>query len=183
MSASDAPSALEGSPRFELRIPSPADADAWFQLFDDPEVMRYIGDGRIQSHEWYQDFALRQRVLEAKSGLCLFALVRRRPNRDTVAGFVGLQPWTQPWGPTGRIEMGWRLGLAHQGAGLATAAARECLARAAASGIHDPIAMIDVQNRASVAVAQKLGMVALDEVDALSGARVAVFGFPSRAEV
>ncbi|WP_216363431.1 GNAT family N-acetyltransferase [Subtercola boreus] len=177
------PNGLGDAPSYELRIPSPADAEAWFELFDDPDIMRYIGDGRVQPREWYQAFAARQRVLEAETGLCLFALVRRGPNHDMVAGFVGLQPWTQQWGPTGRIEMGWRLGLAHQGAGLATAAARECLARAAASGIHDPIAMIDVQNRASVAVAQKLGMVVLDEVDAPSGARVAVFGFRSRAEV
>ncbi|MDF2442632.1 MAG: hypothetical protein JWR01_835 [Subtercola sp.] len=163
--------------------------------------MRYIGDGRLQPREWYQAFALRQRVLAGETGLCLFALVRRMPETGavagseigskagtvagskagTVAGFVGLQPWTQPWGPTGRIEMGWRLGRAHHGAGLATAAARECLARAAAAGIHDPIAMIDVRNRASTAVARKLGMVPLDEVDAPTGARVAVFGFGARA--
>lgn len=183
---------------FELRIPSPADADAWFALFDDPAVMRYIGDGRLQPREWYQAFALRQRVLAEETGLCLFALLRsdvagagegqggaggagRSADpplpHSVVAGFVGLQPWTAPWGPTGRIEIGWRLGAAHQGLGLATAAAEECLVKAAAAGIREPVAMIDVQNRASIAVAERLAMEKLDEVGSPSGARVAVYGF------
>ncbi|WP_281279799.1 GNAT family N-acetyltransferase [Subtercola boreus] len=179
-------------------MPSPADAGAWHRLFDDAEVMRFIGDGRVRSPEWYQEFAARQRLLAADTGLCLFALVRVDDRGDgearadtpasgaghaaaaglgTVAGFVGIQPWTQPWGPTGRPEIGWRLGVEHQGLGLATAAARECLARAAATGIQNPVAMIDVRNIASIAVARKLGMQSLDEIDAPTGARVAVYGF------
>ncbi|RFA20252.1 GNAT family N-acetyltransferase [Subtercola boreus] len=163
-------------PAFELRVPLEGDADAWFALFDDAEVMRYIGDGRVQPLEWYRAFVTRQQALALETGLCLFSLVRTGTAGE-VAGFVGLQPWTKPWGPTGRLELGWRLGPAHRGLGLATAAARVCLARAATRGIRQPVSMIDADNTASIAVASRLGMTLQSEHVSPSGARVLAYGF------
>ncbi|PPF83391.1 GNAT family N-acetyltransferase [Subtercola sp. Z020] len=163
-----------------MRVPTAADAEAWFELFADAEVMRFIGDGRVQPLEWYRAFVARQQALAADTGLCLFSLVLDVAGGTTaVAGFAGLQPWTQPWGPTGRTEVGWRLGAAHQGRGLATAAARLCLTRAGARGIHDPVAMIDAGNAVSIAVARKLGMAPESEHTSPTGARVLAFGFGS----
>ena len=173
-------------PAFELRVPTDADAEAWFRLFDDPAVMRYVGDGGVRPLGWYQEFVRRQQALAAETGLCLFAVVRsggkdaRLPGDagpGVVAGFVGLQPWSQPWGPTGRTEIGWRLGVEHQGSGLATAAARLCLTRAVARGIPNPVSMIHAANLASIAVARKLGMAPQQEHVSPQGAPVVEYGF------
>ncbi|MEF2978187.1 GNAT family N-acetyltransferase [Subtercola sp. YIM 133946] len=177
-------------PRFELRVPLDADAEAWFHLFDDPEIMRYVGGGAVQPLLWYRDFVVRQQGFAATLGVCLFALVVPGPTGEwttvdgttvdgtTVAGFVGLQPWSRPWGPPlGRLEIGWRLGAEFHGRGLATAGAREALARGVAAGVESPIAMIDELNGPSIAVATKLGMTRLDLFDAPDSARVGMWGF------
>ncbi|UFS60078.1 GNAT family N-acetyltransferase [Subtercola endophyticus] len=91
------------------------------------------------------------------------------------AGFVGLQPWTRPWGPVGRIEIGWRLGVAFQGRGLATAGAQAALERGRAAGIDSPVALIDLRNAPSIGVATKLGMTCECEFDAPDGVRVGMW--------
>ncbi|MCI9889811.1 GNAT family N-acetyltransferase [Micrococcales bacterium 31B] len=135
-----------------LRVPRAEDAAAFHALFDDPEVMRYIGDGSLRPLDWYVDFVARQRTASDETGVCLFAI---RVGGETV-GFAGVQRWSQPWGPAGEPEIGWRLGRAHWGRGFATAAARESLGRARALGI-EPFSMIHVENAASMRVAGRLG--------------------------
>jgi RimJ/RimL family protein N-acetyltransferase len=49
-----------------LRVPTGEDALRWCELFDDPEVMRYIGDGSCRDLAYYDDLvrmAARPRVL------------------------------------------------------------------------------------------------------------------------
>ncbi|GGF25330.1 GNAT family N-acetyltransferase [Subtercola lobariae] len=183
------------SPEFQLRVPLDSDAAEWFRLFDDAEVMRYISNGATQTLEWYVDFVARQQHLASTTGVCLFALTVLRPGseapdaRRQVAGFVGLQPWSRPWGPVGRIEVGWRLGREFQGRGLATAGACAALAlyrhradladspRASDQPPADrtPIAMIDVRNTASMRVATKLGMSEREVFTAPDGVRAALW--------
>jgi RimJ/RimL family protein N-acetyltransferase len=76
-----------------LRVPTAEDADAWAELFDDPEVMRYVGTGELRNREWYRAFVRRQQGLADTTGLCLFTVLVG----GEVAGFAGIQPWTQPW--------------------------------------------------------------------------------------
>jgi RimJ/RimL family protein N-acetyltransferase len=137
-----------------LRVPTAEDADAWAELFDDPEVMRYVGTGELRNREWYRAFVRRQQGLADTTGLCLFTVLVG----GEVAGFAGIQPWTQPWGPTGEPEIGWRLGRRFWGSGTATAAAREVLDRARALGLPHVVALTHAENAASLAVARKLGL-------------------------
>ncbi len=138
-----------------LRVPTAGDAGAWFELFDDPEVMRFVGDGTVRGHDYYVELVDRQRALAASTGLCLFsALVDGR-----VVGFTGIQPWTRSWGPTGEREIGWRLGRSFWGRGYASRAAGVAVERARAGGVVRLVAMIHEENTPSFAVARRLGMV------------------------
>ena len=62
------------------------------------------------------------------------------------------------WGPTGQIELAWRLGCAFWGEGIATRAARQVMGELADAGHQQVYAVIHTRNRASAAVAQRLGM-------------------------
>ena len=138
----------------DLRVPTAEDATLWTALFDDDEVMRFVGNGERRDHAYYVGLVERQRSLAADSTLCLFSvLVEGR-----VAGFAGVHPWSHEWGPTGRPEIGWRLGRAFWGRGLATEAARTVVERARAAEVPQLISMIHESNSASFGVARKLGM-------------------------
>ncbi len=60
--------------------------------------------------------------------------------------------------PDGLIEVAWHLHPDHQGRGLATEAAAAVLAAAAAAGIEQVLALTDLDNVRSQAVAARLGM-------------------------
>jgi RimJ/RimL family protein N-acetyltransferase len=59
---------------------------------------------------------------------------------------------------SGPIEVGWHLHPDHQGQGLATEAAQAVLGAAARAGIGQVLALTDLDNLASQAVAERLGM-------------------------
>jgi RimJ/RimL family protein N-acetyltransferase len=155
-----------------LRVPTAADSEVWAELFDDAEVMRYVGTGEVRDRAWYAAFVSRQQELAAATGLCLFSVLVG----DEVAGFTGVQPWTQPWGPTGEPEVGWRLGRRFWGRGTATAAARTALDRARSLGVARVVAVVHAQNAASLAVARKLGLTEEAALRAPSGAPVLQYG-------
>jgi RimJ/RimL family protein N-acetyltransferase len=137
-----------------LRVPTGDDAQTWWQLFDDPAVMRFIGTGELRDRGWYERFVEKQQSLAAGTGLCLFSVVVS----GRVAGFTGIQRWDHPWGPTGTPELGWRLGRDFWGHGYAANAARIALDLAREQRIRRVVAMIQDGNDASIAVARKLGM-------------------------
>jgi RimJ/RimL family protein N-acetyltransferase len=137
-----------------LRVPTEGDAATWTTLFDDDQVMRFIGRGERRDLAYYVGLAERQRSLAADSGLCLFSVVVA----GEVAGFAGVHPWSHGWGPTGLPEIGWRLGRAFWGYGHATRAARAVVDRARVTEVPQLISMIHESNTASFGVARKLGM-------------------------
>ena len=73
-------------------------------------------------------------------------------------GTIPLLPLTDASGPTGLIEVGWHLHPQHQGQGLATEAAAAVMAAAANAGMEQFLALTDLDNIASQAVAARLGM-------------------------
>ncbi len=155
-----------------LRVPTAEDAGVWARLFDDAEVMRYIGTGEVRDRAWYAAFVQRQQELAESTGLCLFAVLVG----GEVAGFTGIQPWTQPWGPTGVREVGWRLGRRFWGRGIATEAGRTVLDRARALEAPRVVAMVHADNAASLAVARKLGLTEEAALHAPSGTPVLQYG-------
>jgi len=154
-----------------LRVPTAEDAAAWTDLFD-AEVLHYVGTGEVRDRAWYAAFVERQQELAATTGLCLFSVLVA----DEVAGFTGIQPWTQPWGPRGVPEVGWRLGRRFWGRGCATAAGRTVLDRARGLGVPRVVALVHAQNAASVAVARRLGLTEQAALRAPSGAPVVQYG-------
>jgi RimJ/RimL family protein N-acetyltransferase len=141
-------------PVVRLRVPTDEDAVAWHRLFDDPDVMEFHG-GKSAGLSVYEELTARQRRHDAELGFCLWTMV---DESGQVLGFTGAQPWPQDWGPTGEIEIGWRLGREHWGKGYATAAAQMTLERLRAAQVPSVVAMVLAGNTRSIAVTQRLGM-------------------------
>lgn len=148
-------------PDVRLRVPTDEDAHAWHRLFDDPEVMEFLGGPAELS--MYEEFTARQRMHDAQLGYCLWTLL---DGDGEVLGFTGAQPWpaTKPWGPVGEIEIGWRLGRSAWGQGYAYAAALTTLSRLREAGVPHVVAMINAENHRSAAVAERLGMTLTETV-------------------
>ncbi|GHD94005.1 GNAT family N-acetyltransferase [Streptomyces naganishii] len=141
-------------PVVRLRVPTDEDAVAWHRVFDDPDVMEFQG-GRPAELSVYEELTARQRRHDAERGFCLWTML---DESGRVVGFTGAQPWEREWGPTGEIEIGWRLGREHWGRGYVTAAARTTLERLRAAGLTSVVAMVDARNTRSIAVTERLGM-------------------------
>jgi len=141
-------------PDVQLRVPTDEDAFAWHRIFADPDVMEFHG-GRAAELSVYEELTARQRRHDAEHGFCLWTML---DESGEVIGFTGAQPWPHNWGPTGQIEIGWRLGRAHWGRGYVTAAAHTALERVRAAGVTDVVAMVNARNERSIAVTRRLGM-------------------------
>ncbi|MFJ4779863.1 GNAT family N-acetyltransferase [Streptomyces sp. NPDC088762] len=155
-------------PVVRLRVPTDEDARAWHRVFDDPEVMEFLGGPAEPSV--YEEITARQRMHDAQLGYCLWTLMDAE---GTVLGFTGAQPWPREkaWGPVGEIEIGWRLGRAAWGRGYAYAAALATLERVREAGVPEVVAMIDDANARSIAVAERLGMTLADRFPLPGGRR------------
>ncbi|MFI5827509.1 GNAT family N-acetyltransferase [Streptomyces sp. NPDC051578] len=141
-------------PAVQLRVPTDEDAHAWHAVFDDTDVMEFLGGPAELS--LYEEFTARQRMHDARLGYCLWTLLDAE---GAVIGFTGAQPWPrEDWGPVGEIEIGWRLGRSAWGKGYAYAAALATLDRLREAGVPRVVAMIHAHNTRSVAVAERLGM-------------------------
>ncbi|GAA2940112.1 GNAT family N-acetyltransferase [Kitasatospora cinereorecta] len=149
------PTVPSATPSVHLRVPTDEDALAWHRVFDDPEVMEFLG-GRRAEFSVYEELTARQRRHDAERGHCLWTVL---DDAGEVLGFTGAQPWPHTsFGPVGETEIGWRLGRAAWGRGYATAAARTTLERVREAGVREVVAMIDARNERSLAVARRLGM-------------------------
>jgi RimJ/RimL family protein N-acetyltransferase len=145
---------MEAPASLALAVPTDGDAARWHELFADPEVMRYIGDGRVRDRHWYEQFVTKQQALAASTGVCLYSILVD----GVVVGFAGVQPWEHRWGPTDELELGWRLGRYHWGKGLATRAAIQALGLAARAGVDRVVSLIRAENQRSLATAARVGL-------------------------
>ncbi|WP_438487337.1 GNAT family N-acetyltransferase [Streptomyces sp. S186] len=170
MTSAPAPRSARPLPAVELRVPTEEDAWHWHGVFDDPEVMEFLGGGAAELSV-YEELTARQRRHHAERGFCFYTLVD--PADGAVIGFTGAQPWPREWGPAGEIEIGWRLGRAYWGKGYATAAAERALDVVRAAGIRHVVAVIDSRNARSIAVARRLGMHPAETVPVPDGKRTA----------
>ena len=156
----------------QLRVPTDGDAAAWTALFDDDEVMRFIGNGGRRDSAYYAGLVERQQRLAESTGLCLFSVVVE----GEVAGFAGVHPWIHPWGPVGMPEIGWRLGRRFWRQGYASQAAGAVVERARGSGFAHLVSMIHERNVGSFGVARRLGMTTETVLLSPEGARVHQLG-------
>ena len=151
--------------RLLLRAPVPEDAEALAPMYADPEVMRYVGDGRTLT--WADTELSVRRMIERwdDDGFGLFTTLRKD---DGVAiGRVGILIWnSETWEPTTRaqasgpteVEVGYTLGRDFWGKGYATEAAIACRDYAFSElGRERIISLIEPANLASIRVAEKIG--------------------------
>lgn len=162
--------------RLILRVPTAADIGAFDEMDADPEVMRYIGDGRVRLRTPEESAGLIDRMRERweEKGYGLLTATSRE--NGEVFGWVTLAvphflPEVLP-----AVEIGWRFRRGHWGRGYATEAARPVLHYAFTEAGLDRIVSIPwAENLASIRVMLKLGLrFSHETVVPANGVRVAV---------
>jgi RimJ/RimL family protein N-acetyltransferase len=161
--------------RLTLRPFRENDLTAFWELSQDPDVVRHVGDRHVPTLQetwraiagWIGHWALR--------GYGQWAIEDRASGRIIGrTGIINPAEWPGP-------EVGYLLGRAWWGRGFATEAAGAAMDWGFEQvGFSDLISLIDPDNLASIAVATRLGESLRGEVDLL-GHRVLVYGI-SRAE-
>jgi ribosomal-protein-alanine N-acetyltransferase len=151
--------------RLVLRPPLPEDAEALAPMYGDPQVMRYVGDGRTLTQRETERSVLRMIKGWEADGFGLFTTVRK--DDEAVIGRVGLIVWNSETWETTRaaaegpkeLEVGYTLGRDFWGQGYATEAASAARDYALGQlGVQRLIALIIHGNEASENVARKLGL-------------------------
>lgn len=138
-------------------------ADA-FEIYGDPEVWRYLGNGthRPDPDAGYTERALvatAKRLQERPDGLGLWAIEERETGR--VVGTVGLAPTKDA-----EVELAYHLAQAHWGRGIATEAGRGALAHGfGVLGLQRVVGFVHPPNVASIRVLEKLGFTRAGEQD------------------
>jgi len=167
-----------------LRMPTPADAEALYDLFSDPGVMLALGkepaSSLVEAHvmtedgiaEWRSTGELGPFIIETAS-------VRRR-----VVGQAGLMIFdTRGWTPSSRanagchaqLELGWALIREHWGNGYATEAAAAIRGWAHERRPDERlVSLITPDNARSQRVAERLGAVPAETVTPADSGRTAV---------
>ena len=137
--------------RLLIRAFEPEDLQALHEIYGDPEVTRWIPPYPTLEHTRR---ALGLHVAGGRNGGPAFWAVIERSSGDLI-GDAGMAPLDG--GPD--LELGYTLGRRWWGRGYATEAAQACLAEAFGPlGTSRVVALIRPGNRASIAVAEKLGL-------------------------
>jgi RimJ/RimL family protein N-acetyltransferase len=153
--------------RLHLRAVRAGDLDQLVRLQEDPEVARFMG---APSREWLEGWLRSSEAEWEERGHGRLAIVDRESGE--FLGRTGLKYWPQ----FEETEIGWALQPEARGKGYATEAARAAL-RWGFERLDDlPLitAMIQPENAASIAVAERLGMRPL-RADKLLGDAVTVY--------
>jgi RimJ/RimL family protein N-acetyltransferase len=158
------------TPRLLLRGWRGRDLKAHAEMYADPQVMRYIGDGRV----FDQDRSWREVAMQighwALRGYGQWALERKEDG--TSLGRAGL--WNPPGWPG--LEVGWMLARHAWGQGYATEAGQAAIEWAWRTlDTPELISVIQPDNVASIRVAERLGLRRLRE-STVKGQDVVIFG-------
>jgi RimJ/RimL family protein N-acetyltransferase len=174
LTSSDRATPLE-TPRLLLRGWQDGDLDGFAAVNAQPEVMRYIHDGRTLDRAATAERMATYRRHWAEHGFGLYVVEIKESGE--LAGFTGLAvpaflPEIMP-----AVEIGWRLGRAHWGQGLATEAARAVVAHTRSElALRRLVSIHVVGNEASARVMVKLGMsVERETVQPDTGRQVRVY--------
>lgn len=143
--------------RLILRPPADADLDGFAAMNADPEVMRYIGAGRLRTRE--ETGAGLRHVIDDwnRKGYGLFSVDSAESGE--FLGWVTLaEPLFLPQ-VLPAVEIGWRFLRAHWGRGYATEAAQATMRFAFDDrGFERLVSIRHADNHASRRVMEKLGM-------------------------
>lgn len=148
------------TPRLRLRdFEVPRDVAPLFALNEDPEVIRYTGDGRFADEATAHHFFEDRLRLYAREGMGRWAVESLATGE--LLGWCGLRRLEDH---PAEVDLGYRFFRRYWNQGYATEASRACLAHGFGTlGLPRIIAQIDPRNGGSRAVAVKLGMRLLPE--------------------
>ena len=147
--------------RLALRLFQLRDVDAFYKICQDPDVMRYIGDGHVPSHDEIEQSISRWIRHYDDYGYSLFAL--EKLDNQQLIGFCGLI--RQDINDQTEVELGYRLGKAYWGFGFATEAANAVKKFAVHHcKLSALVSIIQPENFTSIRVAKKLGMTLREEL-------------------
>ncbi len=146
--------------RLNLRGWTAEDVPAFVELFSHSDVNRFISRGRPVTPSEAATFVERSQRLQHERGWCRWAIEPKEAPGE-IAGFCGVGCTFAP-----DAELGWTLRRDRWGHGFATEAARGALAYAfGVIGFTAMISAIDPTNARSRAVAERLGMRVVGEID------------------
>ena len=150
------------TPRLLLREFRESDLAAYAPMQADPEVMRYIGEGKtVTCNDTWRSIAGMLGHWQLR-GYGMWALEEK-----TSGKLVGRAGFIDPPGWPG-FELGWLLGRPYWGLGFATEAASRCLRYAFEELRRDVvISLIRPANAPSIKVAERLGMQNTGELELL----------------
>ena len=141
--------------RLLLRPWHDSDIESFVRMNMDPEVVEYLPSPIPESES--RQFASRIREHFTKHGYGLYALESRED--ASFLGYTGLNWALFESDFTPALEVGWRLIRKAWGQGLATEAARACMARAfRETDISEIVSFTVPANTRSAAVMERLGM-------------------------
>ncbi|MFF2619486.1 GNAT family N-acetyltransferase [Kitasatospora sp. NPDC058046] len=163
------------TPRLILRRWREEDVAPMAAVNADPEVMRWIRDGSVRDEQQTRDGIRAWEAEWEARGFGLFAVEIR--STGELAGFTGLSVPSYLPEVLPAVEVGWRLGRAHWGWGLATEAAAAAVRFGFEErGLERIVSIAQVGNDASERIMTKLGMrLDRETVNPTGGRRVRVF--------
>lgn len=138
------------TPRLYLREWIIEDAEHFFALNNDPEVIRFTGDPPFESIEATREFVRNYDAFE-KEGMGRWVCILKETGENI--GWCGLR--LKPEG----VDLGYRFFRKYWNKGFATEAGRACLEYGFNElGLDKIVANAMIENKASSRVMQKLGM-------------------------
>jgi RimJ/RimL family protein N-acetyltransferase len=141
--------------RLLLRRLLPDDLDRLFALYSDPEVRRYFPEGTLTYQETKEELEWFLNGHPARPELGLWATIYKATG--AFIGRCGLLPWMIDGRP--EVEVAYLLDKAYWGQGLGTEAAQAILDYGFRQlRLRRLICLIDRDNRASINLATKIGM-------------------------
>ena len=149
------PHILLQTPRTLLRPMYVGDPKAFFELNNDPGVMKYTGDTAFESLDACEQF-LRNYNPYQSTGIGRYTVLDS--NNAEVLGWCGLKKR-----PNGEIDLGYRFFKRHWNKGYATETSKVCLKFGFEQlQFETIIAEAAIENTASIHVMHKLGMKLID---------------------
>jgi ribosomal-protein-alanine N-acetyltransferase len=140
------------TPRLNLRQLTPADAERFYLLNADPEVIRYTGDAAFAAMDEAKEF-LEAYDHYSNYGFGRWAVIRKEDNE--FLGWCGLKYTPE----TDEYNIGFRFFKKYWNQGYATEAAKACLDYGLNDlGIKTIIGRATKANTASIKVLEKIGM-------------------------
>lgn len=140
------------TPRLNLRQLTPADAERFYLLNADPEVIRYTGDAAFAAMDEAKEFLEGYNHYE-KYGFGRWAVIRKEDNE--FLGWCGLKYTPE----TDEYDIGFRFFKKYWNQGYATEAAKACLDYGLNDlGMKTIIGRAMKANSASIKVLEKIGM-------------------------